>query len=348
MKQRILGALAALLLLYSPALADWTGKNAIGTTITFKNAADCTSVSCIPINQLVDGSGNAIGVTGSPLFISFGTGVTLPAFTSPPQVTLNTSPSLANGNGVVPTQGGAVLSATNGAYTNLLQGNAVIASGNPLFSQLTAGSAIAGKFGIDQTTPGTTNGVQVNAALPPGTNLMGKVGIDQTTPGTTNGVVVNASTPEGTTADTPCTVPTSTTACSLIAVLKALTNVANSPVPLGSASGGWTPKLLNALSTTVTSIKSSAAGQLGLLQCSNSNTATVFIQVFDVATAGAVTLGTTTPKLSFEVPPGTPSGYTLPLVGIQFAAGIQVAATTTATGLTAQSGTLPNCNAGFN
>jgi hypothetical protein len=62
---------------------------------------------------------------------------------------------------------------------------------------LQTGSAVAGKFGIDQTTPGTTNGVQVNAALPAGTNLLGKVGIDQTTPGTTNGVQVNAALPAG-------------------------------------------------------------------------------------------------------------------------------------------------------
>jgi hypothetical protein len=43
-------------------------------------------------------------------------------------------------------------------------------------------------FKIDQTTPGTTNGVQVNAALPAGTAVVGKVGIDQTTSGTTNAV----------------------------------------------------------------------------------------------------------------------------------------------------------------
>lgn len=57
---------------------------------------------------------------------------------------------------------------------------------------LGAGSAIVGKFGIDQTTPGTTNGVVVNSlpATPAGTNLIGKFGIDQTTPGTTNGVVL--------------------------------------------------------------------------------------------------------------------------------------------------------------
>lgn len=40
---------------------------------------------------------------------------------------------------------------------------------------LVAGSAVIGKVGIDQTTPGTTNGVQVNAALPAGTNAIGKL-----------------------------------------------------------------------------------------------------------------------------------------------------------------------------
>lgn len=40
---------------------------------------------------------------------------------------------------------------------------------------LPAGSNIIGKIGIDQTTPGTTNGVQVNAALPTGTNTIGNV-----------------------------------------------------------------------------------------------------------------------------------------------------------------------------
>jgi hypothetical protein len=42
---------------------------------------------------------------------------------------------------------------------------------------LAAGSNIIGKVGIDQTTPGTTNGVQVNAALPAGTNNIGDVDV---------------------------------------------------------------------------------------------------------------------------------------------------------------------------
>lgn len=47
---------------------------------------------------------------------------------------------------------------------------------------LTAGSAIIGKVGIDQTTPGTTNGVQVNAALPAGGNSIGIVKAQPSTP----------------------------------------------------------------------------------------------------------------------------------------------------------------------
>ena len=57
---------------------------------------------------------------------------------------------------------------------------------------LPAGAAVIGKAGIDQTTPGTTNGVQVVAALPAGANVIGKVSIDQTTPGTTNAVQLTA------------------------------------------------------------------------------------------------------------------------------------------------------------
>jgi hypothetical protein len=42
-------------------------------------------------------------------------------------------------------------------------------------SALVAGSAIIGNVGIDQTTPGTTNGVVVTTALPAGTNAIGKL-----------------------------------------------------------------------------------------------------------------------------------------------------------------------------
>lgn len=49
-----------------------------------------------------------------------------------------------------------------------------------------AGTNIIGKVGIDQTTPGTTNGVQVNAALPAGNNNIGDVDIASALPAGTN------------------------------------------------------------------------------------------------------------------------------------------------------------------
>lgn len=66
-----------------------------------------------------------------------------------------------------------------------------------------AGANIIGNVRIDQTTPGTTNGVQVNAALPAGSNVIGavtisalattigKVSFDQTS-SATNGVFLTS------------------------------------------------------------------------------------------------------------------------------------------------------------
>ena len=42
-------------------------------------------------------------------------------------------------------------------------------------ASITAGANIIGKVGIDQTTPGTTNRVDIGAALPAGTNAIGKL-----------------------------------------------------------------------------------------------------------------------------------------------------------------------------
>lgn len=95
--------------------------------------------------------------------------------------------------------GVAPVDATAGLKVDLGADNDVVVTNAGTFavqSTLQAGSAIAGKFGIDQTTPGTTNGVQVNAALPAGTNAIGKLaansGVDigdvdvtSVTPGTT-------------------------------------------------------------------------------------------------------------------------------------------------------------------
>jgi hypothetical protein len=118
------------------------------------------------------------------------------------------------------------------------------------------------------------------------------------------------------------------------------------PIPVAqglATSGGWKPKLLNGLSTSLVAIKSSA-GQLAMIEGFNPNTAQVYLQVFDNASP---ILGTTTPVLSVPIAPGATGGFSLSQTGVQFSNAIVVAATTTATGSTAPS-TAVDCNAVYN
>ena len=100
-------------------------------------------------------------------------------------VSLNATPSLANGNGEVPTQGGAVLSATNGLYANLLAGNVALptaaaladATSNPTTTIL--GSANFGYNGStwDRLRDDTNKYLYVDlgTALPTGANAIGNL-----------------------------------------------------------------------------------------------------------------------------------------------------------------------------
>lgn len=108
---------------------------------------------------------------------------------------------------------------------------------------------------------------------------------------------------------------------------------------------GWAPKLLSGLAGTVTSVKSNNGGLVGTIYCYNPSGAVAYIQLFDAATPGAITLGSTAPKLSLGIPSALASGLGPTAVGIQFLSGIQAAATTTATG---SSGSSMDCNVTFN
>ncbi len=212
---------------------------------------------------------------------------------------------------------------------------------------LKAGTAIAGKFGIDQTTDGTTNAVHLVA----GTAIAGKVGIDQTTPGTTNAVSiaqlgsttvatsnggVSAGTLRVTLANDSTGIVSLTTSTASIGKLAANAGVNIGDVaPIATTTGGFTgSRVSGGLSTSVTAIKSSAQSKLGGYILFNPNSTNAFCQIFNIATAGAVTLGTTAPTISVGLPPF--GGANLEMdVGVDYSAGIQVAATTTEAGLTA-------------
>lgn len=76
----------------------------------------------------------------------------------------------------------AVQAAQSGSWTVAAtqSGTWNIGTLTSITNALPAGANILGKVGIDQTTPGTTNGVQVNAALPAGSNVIGHVITDAT------------------------------------------------------------------------------------------------------------------------------------------------------------------------
>ncbi len=88
-----------------------------------------------------------------------------------------------------------------------------------------------------------------------------------------------------------------------------------------------------ALSNTAVAVKA-AAGCLYGYHIHNPSAATVYIQFYDVA-QGSVTVGTTTPKMTFGIPAGASLDAPGVVPGISFGTAITVAATTTAAGSTA-------------
>jgi hypothetical protein len=113
-----------------------------------------------------------------------------------------------------------------------------------------------------------------------------------------------------------------------------------------SPGGGATPKLLRNLGA-LTVLKGSA-GTLYGLAVTNTIASAQWIQVFDAATAGSVTLGTTTPTLEFEVGASAPNSplQVFPPPGVAFANGIVLASTTGEMGSTT-SGSGVHVNAAY-
>lgn len=131
----------------------------------------------------------------------------------------------------------------------------------------------------------------------------------------------------------------------LVIILAApMSAVLNAQTAIGSAEAGDLPCLADALSTTV---KTCSAGPaiLKWYFCTNPNTSTVYLQIFN--SAGTVTLGTTVPALSLGIPASSsaPGAGNSPM-SIGFSNAIKVAATTTARGSVAPSTPL-DCSFSF-
>jgi len=99
-----------------------------------------------------------------------------------------------------------------------------------------------------------------------------------------------------------------------------------------ATSGGLSVSFTGALSTTVTSVKSSA-GQLYGWFIGNPNASIAYVQIFNTA-SGSVTLGTTAPIMSLMIP-ASGSANVEYNNGIAYGTAISIAATTTYNGSTA-------------
>lgn len=231
----------------------------------------------------------------------------------------------------------ALVGTTNSSLTTLagyLDGvEAALAAATP------AGTNIIGKVGIDQTTPGTTNGVQVNAALPAGTNAIGKLaansGVDigdvdvtSVTPGTAAGSLGKAEDAAHSSGDTGV-------------MLLAVRN--DTPAALAGASGDYIPLTTDKLGALLTTpraatpyknidvdesedaVSANPCRIMGFVAYNLAAAGTKRYLKFYNDTVGNVVVGTTTPVFVLPLD-GTQGGvFSIPLL---FSVACTIAATT--------------------
>ena len=153
--RKLLGLLFASALLSSPAMADWTGKNAAGTTITFKNAVDCTSVVCVPQAAMTDSTGvNFVAVkAGNTATVSDIAHVVA----DPNVLSALTTGSNTDAPCTLP-------ASTTACSLNALAKATANAASGPLAAQSNHTTNV-GQVSIDQSTPGSTNAVAPNTPV---------------------------------------------------------------------------------------------------------------------------------------------------------------------------------------
>lgn len=137
--------------------------------------------------------------------------------------------------------------------------------------------------------------VLVNAAIPAGTNLMGKVGIDQTTPGTTNGVqVLTGST----------TAVTQGTAANLNATVVGTGTLAVQAAPTASSSGGAAVSSKQVANNTTSVAIDASPGTLYQVSVWNNSATIAYLKLYNTA-QGSVTCGSGTPVQRILIPANT-------------------------------------------
>lgn len=220
-------------------------------------------------------------------------------------LSLNTSGGLrVDGSGVTQPISAASLPLPTNASTGVAQGSTTSGEVGTLVQG--AVTTAAPTYTTAQTSPlsldtagnlrvTVTNGIQSGTAGSPNANVLSVQGISSMTP-----IVVD-----------------------------------DEPVTTGGWTGWSTPNNNSNAPLTAKALVKGSAGKLGGYIIYNPNTSVAYVQVFDAASTGAVTLGTTRPNLVIPIPAS--SGANLSEIKWGFTSGMVVAATTTDSGSTTAS-----------
>lgn len=147
---------------------------------------------------------------------------------------------------------------------------------------------------------------------------------------------------------TQCPTTAAGTNCAVGLAIQGMTGGIPAPITSGGNpiliyAAGLSNSAASTITSTVQTILTSAFTIDGIF-CNNASVTTApnWVQLFDVASGTAVTLGTTVPTFSFPVTGNEPSFVTR--LDLQLANGLKVAATTTPAGATTASSAVPWCN----
>ena len=264
-----------------------SGSGVISGTVTANQGTAAATASAWPVTLAIGGALNSIT---NPVFVAPSTGATFGVTGTFWQATQPISAvSLPLPTGAMASTGGTV--------------------------GLVAGSALAGKFGIDQTTPGTTNGVVVNSsALPTGAAL--DASLQSILTKLNASIAVTGTFWQATQPVSAASLPLPTGAAT----------AANQATvqPIAGTSGGYSFTSTQVANNTTAIVIKNSPGQIGGIRTFNNSATIAYGKIYNAASG--ITCGTGTVVDRFMIQPNSNGGF-IDMMGEAYSAGITVCVT---------------------
>lgn len=315
-----------------------------------------------PLNVTIAGSPQNMTLTASPVGVAIAgptpLNVTVGGIISPQNVTLATSPVAVTGsftvnqtgNNIVMIAGQQIASPTTYGVTPVGSVGAVNAFVTNQPTVVLSGSPVS--VGIAGPTPLNVtlavSPISVVQSQTPQNVTLATSPVQVTFPASPVSVAIVSSPVNVTVANVGSPQSVAITGSPQSVVISATPAYVGLSLQPAASVTAWTATSVAVnLTASALQVASSAAHQLGKIVCDGQSSSWGFVQIFDAATSGAVTLGKTVPKEFLPIAPSSINGFVNPVPGDGFTSGIVVAATTTPQG-SAGIGTLVNCSLSYN